>query len=958
MPQSQAYAINFDKRAYAWIGTQGGGIAIYDGETMRYLSHENGLISNRVYQLNYTDGQMFCAQKGGVTVLGDDLEIVKTIRFSSVDEIALCIQKHGNQIWVGSNKGLYVVEEDRFKAHRYYVDIQVNSFFIDEEKNLWIATNKGIWQVKDPLNHLNRSRGLKNENIWKVINYKGGWLIGTYGNGLYFYRQDKITRVENTNELNRSIIHDLVVQENKLWIATMDKGLFQLDNESNTLTQFGINQGLSNNHTRTLIIDPWGNLWIGTSGGGVSIFNNSPFVTYNKSNGLFDNYIYAVLKDKKRNLWVSTQGLGVQKINDSLSVLYNGDNGFKTTKSKAIFEDSYGRIWIGTEGEGLSVICESVSGDSIFNIKQSNGLSSSWVKCFTEDKKRNIIYVGTNNGVYSCRNFEEWPNDFRFNKQAGPISNSRITGLAYSETQQAVFFTCNDGAGYFKGKQIVFFDSLLAFRNVAINDSLAFFGSIEQGVLSVKIKNDSLHHKKWLTKQKGLLSHNVYQLQIDGQFLWIGTEKGLTKWHITNETYTHFGYDEGFEGVETNINAAFKDNEGQLWFGTTDGLFVYNAGKGFDSLQKLPPQIYFDDIQIYYQSISQTVYANDYETGKPLRLAHTDNHIGFSVKGHHFTFQNKIRYRWKLEGVDRDWSKPSKNKTVTFSNLQPGNYKFLVQGSIDNQWSMKPLAVTFTILTPFWQKPWFLISYILIGALAIFLIIYRIIKRQQQKNKVIIEKIELEKSILELEQKALRLQMNPHFIFNVLNSIHHLIILNDSAKARYALSKFSKLMRQVLENSREKLISIDAELDMLQNYIQLEKLTGSLDFDYVVSIDDSIDTNEPILPPLLVQPFIENAIIHGFKGIKYKGVIQLSFDIESDTYIVCTISDNGIGRENASKQSSQKDQYHKSTALQVVQERLSNLNESENKKNFEIIDQFDALGKPIGTVVILRLKLP
>ena len=170
--------------------------------------------------------------------------------------------------------------------------------------------------------------------------------------------------------------------------------------------------------------------------------------------------------------------------------------------------------------------------------------------------------------------------------------------------------------------------------------------------------------------------------------------------------------------------------------------------------------------------------------------------------------------------------------------------------------------------------------------------------------------------------------------------------------------KFSKLMRQVLENSRDKLVSIDDELETIQNYVQLERLTGHIDFDFKVSIDPLIDSNEPVLPPLMVQPFIENAIIHGLKNIQHKGAISVDFSLESEHYLVCTIEDNGNGRAKAETQKAQKAQYHKSTALQVTQERLANLNNTfSERKDFEIIDLKDGKGNPTGTRVVIRIKL-
>jgi len=191
----------------------------------------------------------------------------------------------------------------------------------------------------------------------------------------------------------------------------------------------------------------------------------------------------------------------------------------------------------------------------------------------------------------------------------------------------------------------------------------------------------------------------------------------------------------------------------------------------------------------------------------------------------------------------------------------------------------------------------------------------------------------------------------------VFNYIHKLIIVNDSYKARYALSKFSKLMRQVVENSRDKLVAVEYEVELIQNYVDLEKLTCQIEFVVELTVGDEVDTDEQIVPPLMLQPFIENAIIHGFKNISNKGLIKVGFNLIDDDYLLCAIEDNGSGRFAAANQKAQKAQYHKSTALQVTQERLAKLNNLGDEKDFEIIDLEDKDGNAAGTRVVIKIHL-
>jgi LytS/YehU family sensor histidine kinase len=164
-------------------------------------------------------------------------------------------------------------------------------------------------------------------------------------------------------------------------------------------------------------------------------------------------------------------------------------------------------------------------------------------------------------------------------------------------------------------------------------------------------------------------------------------------------------------------------------------------------------------------------------------------------------------------------------------------------------------------------------------------------------------------------------------------------------------------MRLVLENSREKFISVDDEVETLENYVQLEKLTTGLDVELEIVMDDDFDPAEEILPPLMIQPFVENAIIHGLKEIDYQGKIKVGFKLLSEHLLECYIEDNGRGRAKAAKINAQKENYHKSTALQVTQERLANLNKDTNFIPFEILDLKNDQGSAAGTKVIMRIVI-
>ena len=243
------------------------------------------------------------------------------------------------------------------------------------------------------------------------------------------------------------------------------------------------------------------------------------------------------------------------------------------------------------------------------------------------------------------------------------------------------------------------------------------------------------------------------------------------------------------------------------------------------------------------------------------------------------------------------------------------------------------------------------IFFAVLFALLLFGIIFLIYNRMQLKKT-----LTLQKELAEYEQKALHLQMNPHFVFNCLGSISSFIVQNGTDSAVKYLSKFSKLMRLTLEYSKEALIPIDKEIESLQNYLELEQLRFNQKFDFVINKSRAIE-DDTALPPLLLQPFVENAIIHGLIPKAEKGMITVSFSIEEES-LICTIEDNGIGFDKSKEIKETLVSVHKSMALDITKKRLEMMEASTAQKaNVEIKEVKSETGEILGTKVILNLPL-
>lgn len=305
----------------------------------------------------------------------------------------------------------------------------------------------------------------------------------------------------------------------------------------------------------------------------------------------------------------------------------------------------------------------------------------------------------------------------------------------------------------------------------------------------------------------------------------------------------------------------------------------------------------------------------------------------------------KVNYRYRLIGQSEQWTEAGTLRKALMANLGPGSYRFEVQGRYPWQDWQRTASYTFVIATPFWLTWWFWTA----AALSISSLLFLWLRDRWKRREA---RLLLEQELMDMERKALRLQMNPHFIFNALDSISSFIFKNDQKQAVRYLNNFAKLMRYTLESSMEPIHPVENEVSILKNYLELEKLRFSGHFDYEIVVDEEISYDVG-LPPMLLQPHVENAVLHGLKPKSEKGFLKISFTLEEDI-LVCEIEDDGIGRAAAKALGGQKP--HRSMASRINEDRIELLRRSENAAfNLEIIDKTDEEGKASGTRVIIRL---
>ncbi|MFT6746887.1 MAG: ligand-binding sensor domain-containing protein, partial [Glaciecola sp.] len=404
LAQSQVYSISETADGFLWIGTRGGGLCKFDGLEFITFTKKDGLPSNYVNSLFQDENKhLWIGTSNGLCVFRYHIFESVKLQVSTTPIVVSAISNdHQGRLWVGTNQGLFLHKDSIFVKQALYPENiktkfsqEVTCIIQGQDSSMWIGTNRGLVNLKNgAIRRYSTREGLRN-NYVHSLSYDniGNLWIGSYGKGISILTSDGIKQEEKLNLLNESIIHQLTTDENdNMWIATLEEGLVKWNVLDSTLNYFTESDGLANNHVRCMFEDSWSNLWIGTSGGGISKFSGQHFNEYNTASiGMKSNYVYALTAVNDSDLWISNSGLGVDRFFNNIVHHYGADSGFVNDKVKTIHRGNDNVVWFGTEGKGIYMFKDDSMQRSLLNV------GSQWIKDITEDND-GMLWVATSGG--------------------------------------------------------------------------------------------------------------------------------------------------------------------------------------------------------------------------------------------------------------------------------------------------------------------------------------------------------------------------------------------------------------------------------------------------------------------------------------------------------------------------------------------------------------------------------
>lgn len=939
LPQIQVQFLHQDSKGYIWVGTKGG-LARFNGE-----SFEIFLKNQYIFRIDETSkGTIMIGTRKGIY----KFEKGKMFPLHQFKE-ATSFLAGNEKYWLYDAHSIKEIQEGKI-VQTFYTNVAFSHFsysnYFDSQINI------PFFRIKDSLNIL---KYIQDHKLKKQI-FNGGITLEKFENGSVYVIEQNGQQITVQNPLTRHIY----------FTSEIDKGIlinFKLNDlpVDLHLFRFGFQYYLLNRKQQTsehlsfpilkmpfdAIMDFDGNYWVGTDNGLYQVGNgalkmfpkeymndvwtlikgtNGKYYSGEYTVGLFElqpgtlskvklptfqpngkpetEFYYGASSDASGNLYFPTQ-------NGILKYDYHHFKRIDQELSIITQYDPYTNTTLAGQENGLAFI--SIDGQKKVYKDASKNLIITRPTCF-EFKNESEIWVGS------------WENLVVFDRKSGTFSD--INRLFNQAPEDGVISMDKDAKGnvWLGGT-----DGLWYFNQKTNQFTKLNSDTFQTYILDIEVVNE----KHVLVGT----SHELYIIDLI-QFNQTGQLK-----------YKMYNYRNGFVSEEIAQNGFMLD-----------GNKVYIPSTTYTSVLDLNKISFTPDyFNVWVNSINDIGLTHSEENGKSIiKLPRSVNKLEIKYETVGFGLPTQSVFQYKLEGFDENWIEWTSKKQVTYTNLKSGTYTFKVRaknGSLTNPTSfIKESVVRIKVSLPLFQEPFFyqLAFFLLLlfsGTTAYLVYIY-------YKNRIKVA--ENERKLKFHEIATLQAQMNPHFIFNFLSSVQSIINQQQPEKANEFLVKFSRLMRSYMESSIKSTqilsgnisgneISIKDEMEMLKMYMDLEKMKypeGKINYEFEIENQNLLNKT---IPPLIIQPFVENAIKHGILPSSNRGLIKIQI-VEQDETIVCLIQDNGIGRKESLQRKQQSIPANKSRGLELIKNRVEVLNQLGYHIEITFIDPDEG-----GTIIQIKM---
>ena len=917
-------------------------------------------------------------------------------------------------IWAGTNRGLARIDMNRRNYALFEPDTTgIHGFIfvlsicrISDGGDMYLGTSNGLYRFHPATGRITKLPGfnqipIAKRSVWSVtIDPQGTVWMGT-DTGLYYWNSiHNVIKpaLNQTHGLVDPVIWSvLAVGRDQVWLGT-NQGLIRYQTLSQQWIRYNHDQydpgSLANDVVWSLLQDRSGMIWAGTTSG---LSGYDPSVRkFMMIDSLQCGYrlqsVNAICEGPRNTLWIGS-GIGglyqMNRLDGTCRRWESGQSGLTSDQVFAIHADNAGRIWVGTYGGGL---CCLQPGSTRFTAYRSRSdcdscLGSDRVFAIEEDNSGNI-WVGTRSGGLT-----------RINVATGAIHTYRHDPEnRLSLAGDVILSLLWDPRGYL---WIGTFGQGLSRYDPATDAFTNFGGSGENGQpwpdtniwalhidhrerlwlgtsTGICLMPEPIGHAEFihLGSRQGLPKGTVMGIVQDPQNnIWISTFRCLTKIHMglieksltggsqeTTGMVRNFNIQEGLQGNGFCQGASFAGEMGWIYFGGTNGINRFKADQVRDN--GYYPPLALTRIAIYNQEVSidpdlQQTSGKTSLTNRdgawfiPISITHLKKlSISSKIKvltlefaSLHFSRPANNQFAYKLENFDPDWNFTGNKHDATYTNLPPGHYRFQVKGTnSDGIWNPEPLVLELSITPQFHQTTLFLLLISLTGVLILTSILITINRLHRKKE-------EQKRAFAELQLKTVKNQIDPHFTFNVINTVAGMVYKGNPDRTYDYFSRFAKLIRTSLENSDRLKVTLSEEIEFIKNYLELEKARFPDEMEFFLHIDPDVRLDTEV-PKMIMQIFVENAMKHGLRNKKEEKRLSVRvFPIGEK--LVIEVEDNGIGREAASRLSDRST----GKGYEIIQKITELYRQLYDKTiTIQVTDLYTQDSAPAGTRVVIIIQ--
>ncbi|MBI2729435.1 MAG: hypothetical protein HYX40_01550 [Sphingobacteriales bacterium] len=914
------HSILIDKKGYLWFGLDGNGLCKYDGIRITNYTQKDGLPNNNITSLlEDSSGNLWIGSDGGLCVYdGKNMMLYsKKNGFPGNVVNTLYKDKYGN-IWISGNE----IGNIRYDGKKFYESVNIAKlpadiaylFFTDSRGNEWFRTKTGLAKfdgthfINFPFNKIGINGG-----IYKIIEDSKGFIwVATDFNGVYKYDGEKFIHYTDREGMSANSIMSLTNDKNgNIWIGTRYNGINKFN--GNQFTNYGIAEGLTSNAISQLVEDGKGNIWCGTQGGGVNKLHDEGFKEIVQMGQLGNSRVRPVIKDAQGDLWLGTETGNTFKYDGKNISHYIIDDVIPHYGLRSILADKKNNLWFGyTDDGGLF----KYDGKQFLHYTAASGLQAGRIMSIAEDRN-GVIWLGAFNG--GINKLEG--NTFSYYSEKEKLSSKNIFSILQDKKGNLWFGTDGGGVIKYDGEKFITYSGREGFFGKAVTEITEDEeGNLWMATLGAGVCKFDGKSFTYYTQKQGLSYNDVWSLKEDsaGQF-WAGTDKGLSvlipqkdSLHQTKNNYSlySFGLQDGLKATDFNLHSVCIDNNNRIWWGTSKALITRDLNTPYIAsspqtltLQHIDINGKFYDFKSITDSNNKKISFTDVKpfTNYPqnLVLHYNQNHITFYFSAIDWAAPDKIKYSYRLVGLDDKWSNPSEEPQADYRNLGYGNYELQLKAIGQSQVWTEPFIYSFTITPAWWQTLWFKILVVLLSMVLALFISWQVYLARLRKQKVQLEK----QLAVQMERQRISSEMHDD-IGAGLSGVRLLTeMTKHKLKETTANSDIDRIYDSVGEISakmKEVIWSLNTENDSLSSLIAyLQKQARQMMEHYPGKFTISLPE---IIPDTKISGEVRRQVYLSVKEalhniIKHSGANDVWMDIKCSDKLYITIADNGKGMD-------------------------------------------------------------